>query len=337
MSGHSKKPTRFFMRYVIDTSGSMGPNTWNPYSKSTDFSRGMLAEMCQPIIETINETVNDKGLGYDTIDLSVYTFSNTSSIIGNVVFNNTEDSQDTITQKLSSIEEKLLAVKCSGNTALYDTINEVVQDTETMIRRSLNSEKLSNEDVMIVIVTDGEDTASYANAADTNKLTQKKEKDGWNIILLGVGELHDNKTHWKGVHSSVGVKASRAVSAPLPQIPGLMRSVSAAVRESRGSSNGGKMSINLEPQGKKPDTLTSGLPVSARVTSICDTAGVNSMSETNGKRYETELNKNWRFQRPHEIKIPDIPTLQVPDTIRRSSAVVSEPTPTMPMLLRRRN
>ena len=141
--------------FLVDTSGSMS----SIYKNVVE----------QGLLEFINEQKKVEN------DVKFYgsTFSNEL----NHLFNGVDLKTDT------TINEKYLEIIPSGSTAYYDAVCD-------MIGFITNNYSI-NDEVVMVIVSDGGDNCSRRHSLDTmkNMIIQKKNQ-GWNIVMIGTNSLN---------------------------------------------------------------------------------------------------------------------------------------------------
>jgi hypothetical protein len=78
---------------------------------------------------------------------------------------------------------KLEDVKPDGLTALYDAIKRICSDISEVCSKS------DENDVTIIILTDGEENASQTtNIGNVRKLLNQKQEIGWKFIFLGANQ-----------------------------------------------------------------------------------------------------------------------------------------------------
>lgn len=114
-----------------------------------------------------------------------------------------------IYESINILEAKELSNKTfepRGATALLDAIGLTIDNTKNRIKLSNKDEKPNN--VIIVIITDGEENSSnkFSREMIFKKISKREKKDNWNFIFLGSNQ------DAIAVGGSFGIKSGKALT-----------------------------------------------------------------------------------------------------------------------------
>lgn len=90
-----------------------------------------------------------------------------------------------------------------GNTALRDSILAAIQVTET---------EITHDNVMIVIVCDGDDNASTASVADVANAVAEKKALGWQFYAIHIGDR--KALSYRPVYEKLGIASITETKIP---------------------------------------------------------------------------------------------------------------------------
>lgn len=185
---------------------------------------GSMESMGKEPVQAINEFINEqKNVGEDS-SFSLWQFnSKPKKVIDKVKL-----------RDVGSVNE----THPSGGTALYDTIQEVVENNT------------HNSNVTVVIVTDGQDNMSQkCNLFKCKNIINDCEKNkGWKFHYLGA-----NQDSFAVANQGLGISSCQNYSTNSPESPGLsqiLRSTSAGIKNHRQTSISGHAN-------SRPSTITT--------------------------------------------------------------------------------
>lgn len=178
-------------------------------------------------VDSVNEFIISQKKVEGSCNLTLYTFSD--------YVNYTSDGENTPIRKIiesKDISEVELISEDSydpyGMTNLYDAIGVAIKETE---------KNNKSKNVLVVIITDGEENSSKEYNIDTIKeMISKKQKDGWTFVYLGA-----NQDAWS-VGSKMGLSANQTMTYDVNNINNMMDTLSTSTAVYRSvvvaSSNG---------------------------------------------------------------------------------------------------
>lgn len=183
-----KKPLRVYV--LIDNSSSMAPHRERTMSSVNEY------------LDTVRQTAKKDGI---EASVSISFFSNTDSLAWNEsATSKRNNAKLTFSRVMAPIERitplTLAEVNPYGNTPLYDAVGQI-------IKTNMMAHKGKDENLALVIITDGEENSSQEYSSATVKsLIKECEASGWMVMYLGA-----NQDAW-AVGASMGMSQAHTAT-----------------------------------------------------------------------------------------------------------------------------
>ncbi len=187
--------------FLVDTSGSM-----------TSIYKNVVEQGLEEFIEQQKEIPHE-------VKFYGSTFSNVLTHLYRGVDLKTE----------TTIREKYYSICPSGSTAYYDAVADMIS--------SISSNYTINDEVVMVVVTDGADNTSRRHSLSSmRQLILDKKNQGWNIVMIGTNSLD---TEQLSDNYGIGRGASLNTNASEEGMRQAFRGVSAGVSRCRNGESQG--------------------------------------------------------------------------------------------------
>lgn len=181
-----KKPLRVYV--LIDNSSSMAPHRERTMSSVNEY------------LDTVRQTAKKDGIEA-SVSISFFSNSETPMWPATARRNNAKLTFSRVMAPVERITPLTLAeVNPYGNTPLYDAVGQI-------IKTNMMAHKGKDENLALVIITDGEENSSQEYSSATVKsLIKECEASGWMVMYLGA-----NQDAW-AVGSAMGMSQAHTAS-----------------------------------------------------------------------------------------------------------------------------
>lgn len=212
-----KKPLRVYV--LIDNSSSMAPHRERTMSSVNEY------------LDTVRQTAKKDGI---EASVSISFFSNVDAWNGSAT-SKRNNAKLTFPRVMAPIERitplTLAEVNPYGNTPLYDAVGQI-------IKTNMMAHKGKDENLALVIITDGEENSSQEYSSATVKsLIKECEASGWMVMYLGA-----NQDAW-AVGASMGMSQAHTASYNMADMQSAFISAGAATMRYAATSHVGAAAL----------------------------------------------------------------------------------------------